>query len=463
LTPTTTTRAPAAAVTAFRASTGIDIVSPADPGWDDARLAWNLAVDQQPTVIAFPETTEHVVLLVDFARDQGLRVAPQGTGHAAGAHESLDHTLLMKTERMRDVEIDPVARTARVVAGVQWAEVTDAAAEHGLAALAGSSPDVGVVGYTLGGGISFLARRYGLASNSVTAIELVTADGRLVRTDGYVEPDLFWALRGGGGSFGAVTAIEFELYPVAEVYAGMLAFPIERASEVLHAWCDWTETIPDEVSSTGRLLRIPPLPEIPEIVRGRKLVVIQAAILKYEAEAATLLEPLRALGPDIDTFGMVPATALKHLHMDPEHPVAARSTGMLLRTLPPEAVDALVAVAGAAAQVPLLSIEVRHLGGALARPEPHHGAGGTIEAEFGMFGVGMAMNPEMKAAIDAYAPRLLAALAPNQAERSYMNFEDGPTDASTLFTARTFELLREVKARHDPGDMFRSNHPIPLG
>src|SRR3954466_15034445 len=140
---------------------------------------------------------------------------------------SLAHTVLVKTERMRGVTIDPVARSARVEAGVLWAEVSEAAAEHGLAALAGSSPDVGVVGYSLGGGISWLARKHGLAANSVTAIELVNAEGELVRADAHHEPDLFWALRGGGGNFGVVTAIELELYPVAEVYAGMLAFPWE--------------------------------------------------------------------------------------------------------------------------------------------------------------------------------------------------------------------------------------------
>jgi hypothetical protein len=429
--------------------------------WDEAREAWNLAVDQQPVAVAFPESASHVAALVDFARYHGLKVAPQGTGHGAGAIESLEDTLLVKTERMRDVSVDPATRTARAGAGALWMDVTGAAAEHGLAALAGSSPDVGVVGYTLGGGLSWMARRHGLAANSVTAIELVTADGRLVRTDAQVHPDLFWALRGGGGSFGIVTAIEFELYPVADVYAGMLAFPIERAREVLHAWREWAATVPDEVTSLGRLMRIPPLPDIPEIVRGRQLAVIEATILTSEAEGARLIEPLRALGPDIDTFAQIPAAALQQLHMDPDHPVPGRGVHMLLDDLPAAAVDALVATAGAGTDTPLLSIELRQLGGAVGRAQAHHGAAAKIDAGFALFGVGMAATPDMAAGINAYKPRLRAALAPYTARRAFLNFEEDEPDSAHLFEPERYERLRVIRRYYDPSELFVSNHPIP--
>ena len=200
------------------------VLTPADPGWDDARKAWNLAVDQRPAAIAVPTCESEVIAAVNFARHHGLRVAAQGTGHNAAPLGPLADTILVKTERMRRVSIDPVARIARVEAGVVWLEVVEAAARHGLAALAGSSPDVGVVGYTIGGGMSWLGRAYGLSANNVEAIEVVTADGRLVRADACTETDLFWALRG-GGSFGVVTAIELRLFPVTEVYAGLLATP----------------------------------------------------------------------------------------------------------------------------------------------------------------------------------------------------------------------------------------------
>jgi predicted outer membrane lipoprotein len=196
----------------------------------------------------------------------------------AGPLGPLEDTILVKTERMREVSIDPARRAARVQAGVLWLEVVEAAARHGLAALAGSSPDVGVIGYTLGGGISFLGRKFGLAANGVRAIELVTADGRLVRADREHEPDLFWALRGGGGSFGIVTAIELELLPITHAYAGILWYPIERGPEVLHAWRELTHTdgLPDELSTAGRFLNLPPIPEIPEPVRGKSFAIIEA-------------------------------------------------------------------------------------------------------------------------------------------------------------------------------------------
>src|SRR3954447_5206465 len=457
LNPTTTSSAD---IEALRSQHAIDVVTPADERWDEARRAWNLAVDQRPAAVAFPETAEHVAALVRFAREQGLRVAPQGTGHNAAPMGPLDGTLLVKTERMRELGIDPAARTARVGAGVLWAEVTNAAAEHGLAGLAGSSPHVGVVGYTLGGGVSFMVRKHGLASSNVIAIEIVTADGELERVDDQTHPELFWALRGGGGSFGVVTALEFELLPVAQLYAGMLAFPMERAAEVLQAWREWTATVPDEVTSIGRLLRVPPLPDIPEHLRGRELAVVEAAILLDEPEAAALIEPLRALGPDIDTFATVPPAALQHLHMDPPNPVPGNSTAMLLRELTPEAVDALVDVAGAGRQVPLVSIELRHLGGEAARPHPAHGVGGSIDAAFAMFAVGMAMTPDMGAAIDAFKPALRGALASCDAGRTYGNFAEAASGGATMFSAEFHDRLRAIKGRYDRGDLIRANHPI---
>jgi hypothetical protein len=305
-----------------------------------------------------------------------------------------------------------VARSARVEAGVLWAEVSEAAAEHGLAALAGSSPDVGVVGYSLGGGISWFARKHGLAANSVTAIELVNADGELVRADAENESELYWALRGGGGSFGVVTALEFALYPIPEVHAGVLFFPLERGAEVLRAWRRWIEDVPDEVTSVGRFLQFPPIPDIPEPLRGGSFVVVEATSLLGEHATDELLRPLRALGPAMDTFATIPVEQLKHLHMDPEHPVPGAGDGMLLRDFTDEAIEAVVAAAGPGSGSPLLSVEVRHLGGALGRMQPGHGALATIEAGFAMFAVGISMTPELGAAVRAHIEVVQAALAP---------------------------------------------------
>jgi FAD/FMN-containing dehydrogenase len=204
-----------------------------DEGWETARLPWNLKADQRPAAVVVAGSAADVAETVRFAAANGLRLAPQGTGHGAGAIGALESSILLKTSQLGGVEIDAAARRARAGAGVVWEEVVQAAAAHGLVALHGSSPDVGVVGYSLGGGMGWLARRYGLAANSVLAVEIVTADGEARRADAEEHPDLFWAIRGGGGSFGVVTAIEFALYPLEQVYAGWLMWPFEQASEVL--------------------------------------------------------------------------------------------------------------------------------------------------------------------------------------------------------------------------------------
>jgi len=448
-------------LSALRARVTGDIVLPGDGGWDAARLAWNLAVDQHPAMVALPETAADVAAVVSYAAEAGLRVAMQGTGHGAGARGGeLSGTVLVKMERMRGIEIDAEARTARVEAGVIWSEVAEAAAEHGLAALAGSSPDVGVVGYTLGGGLSWLGRRYGLAASNVLAVELVTADGEIRRADAEADPDLFWAVRGGGGSFGAVTAIEFALFPVQEVYAGVMLWPIERASEILHAWREWTSDMPDEMTTVGRLLQLPPIPDIPEPLRGRSFVAVQAFYLGNEAEGEALVAPIRALEPEIDTVEIIPAAALQHVHMDPEHPVPGRGDGMLLDDLPAGGIDALVAAAGPGSGSPLLSVEVRQLGGALGRPAAGGGAVSHLNADFALFGVGIAMTPEMGAAVAAQVEVIREALAPWEAETTYLNFAEREVAGDRIFGPYAHHRLRAVKTAYDPADLFRSNQPV---
>jgi hypothetical protein len=448
-------------VRALRARLLGHVAVPGDDDWDEARQAWNLAVDQQPAAVALPETAEDVVAIVEFARANGLRVAPQGTGHNASPLGALDDTVLVKTSRMRGVWIDAEARIARVEAGVIWIDVVNAAAEHGLAALAGSSPDVGVVGYTLGGGLSWLARKHGIGANSVTAVEIVTADGRHLRADRDHHSDLFWALRGGGGSFGIVTALEFELRPIREVYAGVLFFPIERASEVLHAWREWVEDVPEEMTSVGRIIQVPPIPDLPEWLRGRSFVIVETIYLGAEADGAALVEPLRRLGPEVDTVGLIPVTALSELHMDPPQPVPGIGDGMLLSDVPAEAIDALVAVAGPGSGSPLVSVELRHLGGAVGRSSPEHGALDRLDGRFLMFAVGIPTDAEVARAVETHVGLVQVTLAPWNAGQMYLNFSERPIGARSMFEADAFRRLRAIKAAYDPEDLVRSNHPVP--
>lgn len=434
-------------------------VFPTDPGWDGARRAWNLAVDQQPTVVALPESLTDVVEAVGYARRLGLRIAVQGTGHGAPGR-SLDGTMLVNTSRMTGVEVDPKGRTARVAAGTIWADVVEAAAPHGLAALHGSAHDVGVVGYSLGGGVGWLARRYGLASSSILSAQVVTADGNVLRADAGTNTDLFWALRGGGGSFGVVTELEFALYPVAKAYAGWLVWPMERATEVLGTWAEWTKTTPDEVTSVGRLLQIPPIPEMPEPLRGRQLVVVEAAFLGDEQAGRDLLRPLHELGPELDTFAVAPASALTELHQDPPGPVPARGEGWLLDAFDTAAARAVVDAAAMDGTAPLVSVEIRHLQGALGRPDPNGGALTHFQAPFAVYSVGMLPSAELVPSVDRRIAELRAASRAWLSPTAYFNLTEREGDPSTFYTGRNYQRLVEVRAAVDPEGVFRAKHDI---
>ena len=386
------------------------LITPDDARYDEARLAFNVAVDQRPAAVVIAQSVDEVIEAVTYARDNGLRVAPQTTGHNAGAIATLEDTILVKTA-LSGVEVDVEGQIARAAAGTRWHDVTAATEGTGLVALHGSSPDVGVVGYSLGGGMGWLARKHGLQSNSITAIELVTADGELVRADAENNSDLFWALRGGGGNYGVVTAIEFRLYPVEQVYAGWLIFPWERSAEVLKAWNDLLPTLPDEITSIGRILQLPDMPPIPEPLRGAQIVVIEAAFLGTEEDGAELLKPLRDLGPIADTFAVGAPSILHELHQDPRDPVPGVSATALLGDLDEAAIDSLVELAGPGSGSPFLSVELRHMGGALARSAPDAGALPQLEGTFTMFAVGIAMDESMGAALHAHGERLQVALA----------------------------------------------------
>jgi len=439
------------------------VATPADPDWDEARLAWNLAADQNPAAIAFVENADDVVKTVSFAAQNGLRVAGQGTGHGAGAMAPLDGTILVKTERMREIEVDPGARTARVGAGVLAMELGAAAAEHGLSFLPGSAPDVGVTGYTLGGGLSWLGRKFGFACNRVRAIELVSADGEQRTVDAGNDPDLFWALRGGGGSYAIVTALQLDLVPIADVYAGALLFPAEIGAEGIRAYRAWAEALPDEVTSIVRFIRPPDIPDVPEPLRNRAMLTVTATCIGGEEEGRAAIAPLLEIGePIMSTFEQMPATGISHINMEPEHPVPGLGHHQVLTGIPDEAIDALVRVSGADSETPLLLTEVRHLGGALGRPDPDGGALSHIDAAYVVFSLGMPRVPELAEAIGGRLDAIDEALAPWAAEGGYFNFAERPRPADAILPPDVCTRLREVRQRCDPDALFRANHELAL-
>jgi FAD/FMN-containing dehydrogenase len=316
--------------------------------------------------------------------------------------------------------------------------------------LHGSSPDVGVVGYSLGGGIGWYARQHGMATNSVTAVELVTAEGEQLRVDADHFPDLFWAVRGGGGSFGVVTAMELRLFDFDTAYGGMMLWDQRHADQVLRRWVAWAVDGPDSVTTSFRMLNLPPLPEIPEFLRGRRLVVIDGAVLADDARAEEILAPLRELRPEMDTFARVPSTAMTRVHMDPEQPTPAVSSAGLLRELPEAAIETFLALTDADSGSSLLFAELRQLGGALGRPAPGAGALPMLDGAFALFAIAVAATPELAAQGHADATALVDALAP-YASGQYLNFAEQRVDVRQGYDEQSWPGPAAMRsAAHQP-------------
>ena len=437
------------------------VATPSDTDWREARQAWNLAADQQPAAVTFVESTDDVSKTVAFAGENGLRVTGQGTGHGAVAMGSLEDTILIKTERMQAVEV--ADGTARMEAGVLAEQIGGAAHEKGMSFLPGTSPNVGVTGYTLGGGLSWLGRKYGWACNNVTSMEVVTADGEARTVDSGSEPDLFWALRGGGGGFAIVTALHVNLFPVAEVYAGGLLFSPDVTEAGLRRYRDWTAEVPQEVGSMVRMLNLPPIPDIPEEIRGKKWLAITACCIGDREEGERLVAPLREIGePVMDAFDQIPTPALTRIAMDPEPPVPGLGHHATVKELPDEALDAFVAAAGPESDSPLLLAELRHLGGALGRAPADAGALDKLDAEYVMLGIGMLMDPSMRDPIEGQLDKLHEALGPWAADGGYYNYAERPCDVEAILPEETCKRLSQVKRSWDPDNRIVANHSVAM-
>jgi FAD/FMN-containing dehydrogenase len=441
---------------------GIDVLKPESDGYAANRDAFNVLLSQQPAAIVTPESSADVVDAVEYAKAEGLRIGGQRTGHSAEPLGDLSDTLLVRTAALNTVSIDPERRVARVGAGALWGDLVPQASEFGLAACHGSSPTVGVVGYSLGGGVGWYGRKHGLQCNHVTAVELVDAEGTERRVDAAGDPELFWALRGAGGDFGIVTALEFELLPIPEVFAGALFFPLERAAEAMHAWLEFTATAPEEVTSLARVVNFPPLPAMPDPLRGKSFVIVEAVALLPADEAIAVLAPLRGMGPVMDTFEPQPPAGISGLHMDPPEPVPYAGAGMLLGEMPGAAIDAFVGAAGPESGSKLFSVEIRHDGGAMARSGEDHGAMDSVPGSFLLFGVGIVPEPGALAPTKAWLEAVRGAMAPWDAGR-YLNFSDEDEDIAVAFPPATVERLRAAKRTYDPENLFHANHPIISG
>ncbi len=461
---TTTPPAPArrAQLEVLRELCGGAVSLPGDPLYDEARVPWNLQVDDRPAAVAYPAFPDEVAAVVRAAAAADLQVAPQGTGHGAPPLAGrLADAVLLRTSAMTELRIDAGNRTARVGAGVLWGDVVERAGAARLASRHMSSPGVGVVGSSLGGGLSWYGRRHGLQCSAITAVEVVLADGSFVRATDDSDSELLWAARGGGGGFGVVTALEFDLLPISHPYAGMLVWDWAQARRVLEVWAEWASDAADVATTVARLFQAPELAWLPPGIRGRQVVVIDGAVVGDAQRAAELLAPLRAMRPEIDTFAVVPAATLARLHLEPEEPAAAYASSVLVDDLPDDAIEALVATAGPGSGSRLLFTEVRQLGGALSRPAPRGGALDRMDGTFLVLGVGVDADPSGWASLRDDADRVMRALEPWATGGLYLSMVDDEVDVRRGWPQEAWRRLASIRAAADPQGLFVNPRPPP--
>lgn len=437
------------------------VLMPGDPDYETVRRGWNLVIDHHPAVILVANNAHDVLAGVRYAREAGLGVAVQSTGH--GIQHPADDALLIITSRMNAVHVDPEARTARVEAGVVWHQVIAAAIPYGLAPLLGSSPHVGVMGYTLGGGIGWLARRYGLAADSVHWIDIVTADGVLRHASPTENSELFWGLRGGGGNFGVVTAMGFSLYPVAKLYGGYLSFPGNFAREALRIFRDWVHTAPDELTSSITILKFPPLPQLPEALQGTTQVIVRAAYIGDAAAGERLMQPwLDWQTPLENTFREMPFAEIGTISNDPVNPTAGYGSNEMFDELSDPALDAIVHHA-TNPESPLVFAELRHAGGAIKQVTADLNAIGNRDANFYFQLGGPIFPPNTKANSAAYIQKFKADLQPYFRGGVYQNFMSGGdavNRAKDAYSSEAYQRLLALKTKYDPAKLFRFSYQL---
>lgn len=436
-----------------------------EPDYAAATQVFNLHAPARPVAAVTAHTVEDVRAAVRFARAERLAVRVHSTGHGAGAARAMDDAVLIRTRLDGEVQVDPQRRLARVPAGTRWGEVADAAAAHGLAAPHGTSPDVGVVGYSLRGGVSVYGRKMGLAVNSVRAVELVTADNEVRRVDLVEDPELFWAVRGGGGGFGVVTAIEIALFPARAVTTGATYWPGARAAEVMDRWRAWTADAPPEATTSLQVLNLPDVPVVPDALKAGVVIGIAGTILGTERDpqlawqqAQSLLGPLRSIEePLLDTWQSCSAAEVAHAQLSPNEPAPLVGDHMLLGDLGDRGAAAFLDVTGPGSGSPMVSAELRHLGGALAVPAEGGGAFGHLDAAYAYLAVAVPDGPDGAADIEKHCAVVRAALAPWDTGRTTPTFVESVSQPQAHLDPDVVEAVDRVRLRVDPDGLFRGD------
>jgi hypothetical protein len=436
-----------------------EVYLPGDEGYDAARSPWNLSyAGQQPALVVMAANDTDIVAAINFANEQDLSVALQATGH--GVIELATDALLINTANMNSVTINPEQRTAYVKAGAVWSDVLGPAQETGLAPLLGSSPGVGAVGYTLGGGMGWLVRKYGVAADSVRFFDVVTAAGQQLRVSDSENSDLFWGLRGGRSTFAVVTGMEINLYPVSMVYGGSLIFPAETACEVLTRYRDWITGTPEELSTSIVLINVPEMPGVPEMLQGKSLVMLRACYCGPLEEAESHFQTWKdAPKPVANFLGPMPFSQVAMISQDPEHPLPGYLTGTWIDSLDDDVLDILIektfAVGG---PPPLVFSEVRHVSGAKGRVDPASSSVDHRDQSLILNVLGITPSTEAYNQVIVVIEEMFKALGSHKSG-IYPNFIEGAEGQKLIaeaFSPETYARLKGLKAHYDPQNRFRS-------
>ena len=437
------------------------VITPQDADYDQVRQGHNLAINHHPALILVPANASDMVAGVRYARTTGLPVAVQTTGH--GIPYPADRSLLIVTTGMRGVDLNVEAQTVKVEAGVIWQDILDVLIPHGLVPLLGSSPHVGVVGYTLAGGIGYLGRKYGYAADSVVGIDIVTADGELCHVSETENSDLLWGLRGGTGNFGVITNLEFKVYPVAQLYGGNMTYPGETAQDVFRFYRDWVKTLPDEMTTSIAILKFPNIQQMPPSIRGKTQVFIRGAYTGDLQEGERLIQQwLDWRTPDDNTFRVMPFSEVATIANDPVNPVATYATSNQFTEMTDEAIDIIIQRATDPA-THIFANELRHIGGAISRMDADHSAISNRDAQFLHIIGTPVINMENFSAIQAHMKQTQALLQPYFSGGAYFNFMAGNEAegrAKDVYGMAHYERLLALKAKYDPENVFRFTFPL---
>jgi FAD/FMN-containing dehydrogenase len=444
----------------LRASLNGRVTAPGEPGYDEGRTVFYGGIDRSPAVIVRPGDTDDVARVISLARETGLELAVRSGGHSIPGHSTTEGGIVLDLRDLNGLEIDLDRRTAWAETGLTTGRYTAAAAEHGLATPFGDTGSVGIGGLTLGGGVGYLVRKHGLTIDSLLAADVVTADGELLRVDVESHPDLFWAIRGGGGNFGVATRVRLRLHEVGTVVGGMLILP--ATADTIHSFVQAAEAAPEELSGIANVMPAPPMPFLPPEQHGR-LVIFALLVYAGEAEAGErAVAPFRALAePLADMVGPKPYPAIFEGGGEEDfHPVAAART-MFVDSIDRSAAETIVEQLQASTAM-IAATQLRVLGGAAARVPTDATAYAHRQSRIMVNVAALFGTPEEAPEHEPWVVGLAGALRQDD-PGAYVNFlgDEGEDRIRAAYPGETWERLVAVKRRYDPTNLFRLNQNIP--